>query len=46
MTQIIGTWITTLENPCAYTPAQLDKACRLAHLLHRGQLVLTEPPRR
>ena len=43
---IPGAHIVTLYNPVEYTPAQLDKACAVAHLLQRGQFVLCEVPRR
>lgn len=44
--QLPGTHIVTLHNPVTYTPAQIDKAAAVAHILNRGQLVLCEPPRR
>ena len=43
---IPGAHIVTLYNPIGYTPAQIDKACAIAHLLRRGQFVLCEVPRR
>jgi hypothetical protein len=43
---IPGIHIETLHSPQAYTPQQLDLACRLAGVLARGRLVLLEPPRR
>lgn len=43
---IPGAWVVTIANPVRYTPAQIDKAALLAHILQRGQFVLTEPPRR
>lgn len=44
--QIPGVHLETLQNPCAYTHAQIEKACAIAQLLNRGKLVLVEPPRR
>jgi hypothetical protein len=38
--------IETLHDPRAYTPQQLERACRLATLLRRGRFVLVEPPAR
>ena len=43
---IPGAHIVTLYNPVGYTPAQIDRACAIAHLLQRGQFVLCEVPRR
>jgi hypothetical protein len=43
---IPGIHIETLQSPQAYTPQQLDLACKLAGLLARGRLLLVEPPRR
>ncbi len=43
---IPGAHLVTLYNPVGYTPAQIDKACAIAHLLGRGQFVLCESPRR
>ncbi len=43
---IPGAHLVTLYNPVGYTPAQIDKACAIAHLLQRGQFVLCEVPRR
>lgn len=44
--QIPGAHITTLKSPVLYTPAQIDKAARVAQYLNRGQFVLAEPPKR
>lgn len=44
--QIKGVHVETLLSPLLYTPAQIDKAATIAHALHRGKLVLTEPPKR
>jgi hypothetical protein len=44
--QIPGAHIVTIANPLLYTSAQIDKAAAIAHLLQRGQFVLTEAPRR
>ena len=41
-----GVHIETLHNPARYTYAQIETACAIAHLLHRGKLLLVEPPRR
>ena len=38
--------VDTLRHPASYTPAQLDRATRIAHALGRGRLVLCEPPQR
>jgi hypothetical protein len=43
---IPGIHIETLHAPQAYTPQQLDLACRVAGLLARGRLLLLELPRR
>ncbi|WP_156028227.1 hypothetical protein [Candidatus Solirubrobacter pratensis] len=43
---IPGVHVETLHSPQAYTPQQLDLACRLAGVLARGRLLLLEPPRR
>lgn len=43
---IPGAAIQTLHHPLRYTTAQIDKAALIAHLLQRGTLILTEPPRR
>lgn len=43
---IPGAHLVTIHNPACYTTAQIDKACALAYVLQRGQLVLCEPPRR
>jgi hypothetical protein len=43
---IPGIHIETLHSPQAYTPKQLDLACKVAGLLGRGRLLLVEPPRR
>jgi hypothetical protein len=43
---IPGIHIETLHAPQAYTPTQLDLACKVAGLLARGRLLLLEPPRR
>jgi hypothetical protein len=42
---IPGIHIETLHSPQAYTPKQLDLACKVAGLLARGRLLLVEPPR-
>lgn len=44
--QVPGAHITTLKSPALYTPQQIEKAARVAHILNRGQFVLAEPPRR
>lgn len=44
MTLVPGSWIETLACPTAYTPAQIEKAAVVAHLLGRGRFVLVEPP--
>lgn len=44
--QLPGVHIETIQNPLLYTPAQIDKAASIASTLHRGKLVLCEPPRR
>ena len=44
--QIRGVHIETLHNPCGYTYAQIEKACKVAQLLARGKLVLVEAPQR
>jgi hypothetical protein len=44
--QIPGVHIETIFNPCAYTYAQIEKACALAQVLARGKFILVEPPRR
>ena len=41
-----GVHITTLENPLKYTPAQIDRAAAIAHVLNRGLFVLIEAPKR
>lgn len=41
---LTGVWISTLDKPQAYTPKQLDLACKLAGVLNRGELVLAIPP--
>lgn len=41
-----GVFIETVHNPSRYTPAQIEKAVRLAAFLNRGKLVLTTPPER
>jgi hypothetical protein len=38
--------IETLRSPTQYAPAQLERACAIAHALKRGKLILAEPPRR
>jgi hypothetical protein len=43
---IPGVHVETLHSPQAYTPQQLDLACRLAGVLARGRLLLLESPRR
>jgi hypothetical protein len=44
--QIPGVHIETIHNPCRYTYAQIEKACKIAQMLARGTLVLVEPPMR
>lgn len=44
--QLPGTHLETLANPARYTDAQIDRACQIAAALHRGKLVLCEPPQR
>jgi hypothetical protein len=44
--QIPGVHIETLQNPTRYTPAQIERACAIAHALNRGKMVLVEPPQR
>lgn len=46
MTLIPGAHIVTIHDPVTYTPAQIDKAAAIAHILQRGQFLLCEPPRR
>jgi hypothetical protein len=36
--------IELLHSPRLYSPAQLHHAWRIAELLNRGKLTLTEPP--
>jgi hypothetical protein len=43
---IPGVHIETIHNPCRYTYAQIEKACKVAKLLARGKLVLVEAPNR
>jgi hypothetical protein len=43
---IPGVHIETLHNPVRYSPAQIDRACYIAHMLRRGKFVLCEPPQR
>jgi hypothetical protein len=43
---IPGIHIETLHSPQAYSPKQLDLACKVAGMLARGRLLLLEAPRR
>lgn len=43
---IPGVHIETLHKPQRYSTEQLDKACKIAYQLHRGKLILVEPPKR
>jgi hypothetical protein len=43
---IPGIHIETLHSPQAYTPKQLDLACKVAGALARGRLLLLEAPLR
>lgn len=42
--QLPGVHIETLHNPIQYTRAQIQQATAIANLMHRGKLVLVEPP--
>jgi hypothetical protein len=44
--QIPGVHIETIHNPVRYSYAQIERACEIAHMLHRGKLVVCEPPQR
>jgi hypothetical protein len=41
----IGRSLEMVHAPSAYTPAQLDRAVKVAALLRRGTFVYCEPPR-
>lgn len=41
----MGLTIETINNPNAYSPAQLHQAATIAKLLDRQHLCLTEPPK-
>ena len=36
--------VTTIANPVLYTHAQIDRVCRIAGAVSRGEFVLCEPP--
>jgi hypothetical protein len=44
--QTNGVHIEILHSPALYSPTQLEHAWRIAELLNRGKLTLTEPPAR
>jgi hypothetical protein len=44
--QMPGVHIETIDNPCRYTYAQIDRACAIAQRLGRGKLILVESPKR
>jgi hypothetical protein len=44
LVQTNGVHIEILHSPALYTSAQLEHAWRIAELLNRGKLTLTEPP--
>jgi hypothetical protein len=41
-----GVHIDTVHSPLRYSPAQLERACTIAHALKRGKMLLVEPPER
>ena len=41
---IPGVHITTIANPALYTRTQIDRVCRIAQALNRGEFVLCERP--
>jgi hypothetical protein len=42
--QIPGVFIEPLHNPVRYSWLQIEQACAIADALHRGKLVVCEPP--
>jgi hypothetical protein len=44
--QIPGVHIETLHDPVQYSHEQIERACAIAQMLHRGKLILVEPPQR
>lgn len=40
------THVETVDDPLRYSVAQIERACRIAHALRRGRLILAERPAR